>query len=169
VYCAAGKTLASGVRDQIFVLGRRMPVSILTTTTAKNTLLCRFPASATSRKNGALNPEKQQALIRYLQAEIQRHHWDTFVVDPPSIAAGGKGVLYPGCIACRKIINTTPEYLDHLCKDVIPKLIENKTEKSIGSFILLPSECIRTKKCIFVVSQAEVVIVGSISDGLNAW
>jgi hypothetical protein len=40
-------------------------------------------------------------------------------------------VLYPGCIACRKIINTTPEYLDHLCKDVIPKLIENKTEKSI--------------------------------------
>ena len=45
-------------------------------------------------------------------------------MDPPSIAAGGKGVVYPGCILCRKVINTTPEYLDHLCKDVIPKLIE---------------------------------------------
>ena len=46
-----------------------------------------------------LNPEKKQALIKYLQKEIQRHHWDTFVVDPPSVAAGGKGVVYPGKFA----------------------------------------------------------------------
>jgi hypothetical protein len=71
-----------------------------------------------------LNPEKQQALIRYLQNEIQRHHWDTFVVDPPSMAEGGRGVVYPGCVPCRKIINTTPEFLDHICKGVIPKLIQ---------------------------------------------
>jgi hypothetical protein len=71
-----------------------------------------------------MHPDKQQALIKYLQSEIQRHHWDTFVIDPPSVAEGGKGVVYPGCITCRKIINTTPEFLNHLCQDVIPKLIE---------------------------------------------
>ena len=75
-------------------------------------------------RSNTLNPEKKQALIQYLQKEIQRHHSDTFVVDRPSIAAGGKGVVYPGCILCRKVINTTPEFLNHLCRDVIPKLIE---------------------------------------------
>jgi hypothetical protein len=71
-----------------------------------------------------LNPEKKQALLRYFQTEIRKHHWDTFVIDPPSVADGGRGVVYPGCLTCQKVINTTPEYLNHLCQDVIPKLIE---------------------------------------------
>jgi len=41
-------------------------------------------------------------LLRALQAEIRRHTFDTFVDQPPSIAQGGKGVVVPGCPACRK-------------------------------------------------------------------
>ena len=30
------------------------------------------------------------------QEELEKHHWDTFVDDPPSIAQGGKGVVVAG-------------------------------------------------------------------------
>jgi hypothetical protein len=35
------------------------------------------------------------------QAELQRHAFDFFVDDPPSIAEGGNGVVVPGCRAIR--------------------------------------------------------------------
>jgi hypothetical protein len=44
--------------------------------------------------------------------------------EPPSIAQGGKGVVVPGCPACKKRINTTSQFLDHLAYDAIPPLID---------------------------------------------
>jgi hypothetical protein len=41
-------------------------------------------------------------LLRLLQQEIRRHGFDYFIDEPPSIAQGGKGVVVPGCPACRK-------------------------------------------------------------------
>ncbi len=43
-----------------------------------------------------------ETLLKEAQEEIMRHHWDTFVTEPLSIAEGGKGVVVPGCVARRK-------------------------------------------------------------------
>jgi hypothetical protein len=50
---------------------------------------------------------------------------ETQVVDnPPSVAAGGKGVVVSGCPACKKRIDTMTQFLDHLTNDVMPALID---------------------------------------------
>jgi hypothetical protein len=41
-------------------------------------------------------------LLRALQTEIHRHTFDYYVENPPSMAEGGKGVVVPGCPACRR-------------------------------------------------------------------
>jgi hypothetical protein len=41
-------------------------------------------------------------ILRAIQQEIQRHDFSHFVENPPSIAQGGKGVVVPGCPACKK-------------------------------------------------------------------
>jgi hypothetical protein len=56
-------------------------------------------------------------LLRAIQQEIQRHDFSHFVENPPSIAQGGKGVVVPGCPACKKRINTMSQFLDHLADD----------------------------------------------------
>lgn len=66
-------------------------------------------------------PDKT-ALLKALQTEIQRHDFDTFVQNPPSISQGGKGVVVPGCPHCKKPIYTIPQFLDHLANDVVPKV-----------------------------------------------
>jgi hypothetical protein len=63
-------------------------------------------------------------LLRALQAEIRRHTFDTFVENPPSMAEGGKGVVVPGCPACRKRFYTMAQFGDHLADDVLPVLID---------------------------------------------
>ena len=50
------------------------------------------------------------------------------VENPPSVAQGGKGVVVPGCLACKKRINTMSQFLDHLADDVMPALIEKLSE-----------------------------------------
>jgi hypothetical protein len=35
---------------------------------------------------------------------------------PPSVAERERGVVHPDCVLCWKLINTTPEFLDHLQK-----------------------------------------------------
>jgi hypothetical protein len=67
---------------------------------------------------------KKSELLQALQAEIRRHSFDTFVDHPPSVAQGSKGVVVPGCPACRKRINTMAQFLDHLADDVLPGLID---------------------------------------------
>jgi hypothetical protein len=46
-----------------------------------------------------------------------------FVDQPPSIAQGGKGVVVVGCRACRKKLYTVSQFIEHLTRDVIPKVI----------------------------------------------
>jgi hypothetical protein len=43
----------------------------------------------------------RQQLLAALETEIRRHDFDCFVTEPPSIAQGGKGVVVPGCPACK--------------------------------------------------------------------
>jgi hypothetical protein len=69
--------------------------------------------------------------IRILQTaknELMRHTSDTFVDNPPSVAAGGNGVVIPGCPACRKRINTNDQYLRHLSDDVLPVILRKAFE-----------------------------------------
>jgi hypothetical protein len=72
---------------------------------------------------------KKSDLIAAIQKEILRHDFDTYVDEPPSVARGGKGVVVPGCATCRVRANTTPEFLEHVTKDAIPKLIERLSQE----------------------------------------
>jgi hypothetical protein len=71
---------------------------------------------------------QKRELLRALQTEIRRHSFDTFVDEPPSVAQGGKGVVVPGCPACRKRINTMAQFVDHLADDVLPRLVDRLSE-----------------------------------------
>ena len=73
---------------------------------------------------------KKSELLRALQQEIRRHDFNYFVLDPPTMAQGGKGVVEPGCPACLKRINTMSQFLDHLADDVMPALIEKLSAES---------------------------------------
>jgi hypothetical protein len=53
-----------------------------------------------------------------------RHCWDTFVSEPLSIGEGGKGVIVPGCVHCKKLLYTVNQFLSHLALDVLPQIVE---------------------------------------------
>ena len=40
-----------------------------------------------------------------------------------TVALGGKGVVVPGCEACRKRFGTNSQYLRHLADDVLPLIL----------------------------------------------
>jgi hypothetical protein len=63
-------------------------------------------------------------ILQAAQEELMTHHWDTFCTQPLSVAEGGKGVIVPGCVACRKLLYTNNQYLSHLALDVLPQIIE---------------------------------------------
>ena len=44
----------------------------------------------------------KQEFLRVLQREILRHQFDTFVDEPSSMAQGGRGIVCPGCVACKR-------------------------------------------------------------------
>jgi hypothetical protein len=67
-------------------------------------------------------------ILQVGKAELMRHVWDTFVDNPPSVAAGGNGVVIPGCPACQKRINTNDQYLRHLSDDVLPVILRKAFE-----------------------------------------
>jgi hypothetical protein len=66
----------------------------------------------------------KQALLRTLQVEIQRHDLGTFMDEPQ----GGHGVVVPGCSLCRKRLNTSSQFVDHLANDVLPAAIAKLDE-----------------------------------------
>ena len=66
----------------------------------------------------------RQELLRALQVEIRRHDFDTFVDEPPSVAQGGRGVVVPGCPACKKRFQTTSKFVEHITDDVLPSVLE---------------------------------------------
>jgi hypothetical protein len=81
--------------------------------------------------NDTLSNMDKETKIRIFQSaksELMRHSWDTFVDEPPSVAAGGNGVVIPGCSACRKRINTNDQYLSHLSDDVLPVILRKAFE-----------------------------------------
>lgn len=73
-------------------------------------------------------PCKRSILLAALQQEIRRHDFSHFVDEPPSVAQGGKGVVVPGCPACKKRIATMPQFLDHLTDDVLPPLLDRLSQ-----------------------------------------
>jgi len=64
------------------------------------------------------------AILSAVRQEFSKHHWDTFVNEPPSIEQGGRGVVVPGCPRCRKRIQTIVQFVQHLTDDVRPKVLE---------------------------------------------
>jgi hypothetical protein len=62
-------------------------------------------------------------IIAAVQAELQRHSFDTFVDNPPAIARGGKGVVVSGCPTCKKRFQSLNQFVIHLNEDVIPATI----------------------------------------------
>jgi len=63
-------------------------------------------------------------LLEAAQLELMKHHWDVFCTEPLSIAEGGKGVIVPGCVHCKKLLYTNNQYLSHLAIDVMPGILE---------------------------------------------
>jgi hypothetical protein len=72
---------------------------------------------------------RKSDLHRALQTEIRRHDFSTFVDEPPSVAQGGNGVVTPGCPACRKRLQTMANFMDHICDDVLPDVL-NRLSKA---------------------------------------
>ncbi len=64
------------------------------------------------------------SILEHAQAELRKHGWDTFVDDPPSMANGGKGVVTPGCPACRKRLYRVNQFLEHIAVDVLPGIVD---------------------------------------------
>jgi hypothetical protein len=67
---------------------------------------------------------QKSALLAAIQQEIHRHDFSHFIDEPPSVAEGGKGVVKPGCPACKVRINTTSQFLGHLTNDAMPALMD---------------------------------------------
>ena len=72
---------------------------------------------------------QKSKLLAAIQDEIHKHDFSHFIDEPPSIAQGGKGVVVSGCPACKKRLNTTGQFLEHLANDAMPQLIEKLSER----------------------------------------
>jgi hypothetical protein len=79
---------------------------------------------AKNKRNCYPSAVDAEEILLAINNELRKHTWDTFVDHPPSMAKGGKGVVVPGCPACRKRVNTFGQFMDHICTDVLPKVIE---------------------------------------------
>jgi hypothetical protein len=64
----------------------------------------------------------KEAFLSVARDELQKHTFDTFVNNPPSVVLGGKGVVVPGCPACKKRLQTMNQFMDHLLEDVLPQI-----------------------------------------------
>ena len=62
-------------------------------------------------------------IIAALQQELQRHTFDTFMDEPPSIVRGGKDVVVSGCPVCKKQMQSVAQFMRHLIEDVLPATI----------------------------------------------
>jgi hypothetical protein len=68
------------------------------------------------------------AIISAVQIELQRHSFDTFLTERPSVAQGGRGVVVSGCPACKKQFQSLNQFVTHLSYDVIPETIRRSVE-----------------------------------------
>jgi hypothetical protein len=58
-------------------------------------------------------------IIEIAREEMQKHSFDTFVDQPPSVAQGGKGHIASGCAVCKKF-QSLNQFMEHLVSDVLP-------------------------------------------------
>jgi hypothetical protein len=65
-----------------------------------------------------------ETVIAIIQVEMERHRFDTYVEDPPSLALGGRGVVVPGCSICKVRLSTVGQFVDHLTKSVVQAINE---------------------------------------------
>jgi len=63
-------------------------------------------------------------LIRVAREEMQKHSFDTFVDDPPSVAQGGRGHVVTGCPVCKKKFQSLNQFMEHLASDVLPIIVD---------------------------------------------
>jgi hypothetical protein len=71
-----------------------------------------------------MDAAEKSELLEAAQHELMKHHWDVFCTQPLSIAEGGKGVIVPGCVHCKKLLYTNNQSLSHLAIDVLPQILE---------------------------------------------
>jgi hypothetical protein len=63
-------------------------------------------------------------IIEIAREEMQKHSFDTFVDDPPSVAQGGKGHVVSGCPGCKKKFQSLNQFMEHLHVDVLPVIAD---------------------------------------------
>lgn len=71
-------------------------------------------------------------IISAVRREFQKHSWDTFVDEPPAISHGGKGVVVPGCPACKIRINTMNVFMEHVEEKVTAVIVRSCSGRSEG-------------------------------------
>jgi hypothetical protein len=69
-----------------------------------------------------------ETIIVALRNELQRHDFDTYVDNPPSIAQGGRGVVVSGCPACKKQMQSVNQFMHHLLDEVLPATVRKAFE-----------------------------------------
>src|SRR5689334_19387501 len=62
-------------------------------------------------------------ILAAAKGELQKHSLSTFVVNPPSVAEGGQGVVVTGCPACHARFGTVNQLMQHLADDVLPVIL----------------------------------------------
>jgi|HubBroStandDraft_6_1064221.scaffolds.fasta_scaffold331262_1 hypothetical protein len=62
-------------------------------------------------------------ILATAKGELQKHSLSTFVVNPPSVAEGGQGVVVTGCPACLKRFGTVNQLMQHIADDVLPVIL----------------------------------------------
>jgi hypothetical protein len=92
-------------------------------------------------------------------SKLERHVWDTFVDgDRTTIALGAKGVIVPGCEACRKRIGTNSQYLRHLADDMLPAIFSGCAQRRELSAALAS----RHLPCCVASNPARFTLISSI-------
>jgi hypothetical protein len=71
-----------------------------------------------------------ETILDIIRHEMHRHHFDTFVDEPPSIAQGGSGVVVSGCSFCRVQFRTVEQYVQHLTGRVMRAVREFECEQT---------------------------------------
>ena len=81
---------------------------------------------------------QKSRFIRAVQEELRRHSPSYFATNDTAVPTECDGAVrfVPGCAACRKVMHTNKEFMDHLTNDVLPallnRLLESKPEKAEG-------------------------------------
>src|SRR5580658_1463689 len=80
--------------------------------------------------------------LQAAQEELMRQHWDVFRTEALTVAHGGTEVIVPGCVACRKLLYTSNQYLSHLsvgCSSKCPRTIFTTRINNSSRFDWMPS------------------------------